>query len=139
MLANARPKRKAIVILAGCLAIPAVLLAVLYLGFALPPLYIGTGADRLEGEDRKMAQLAHSMGSETIADFPGPGLFVSAWKVTDVERCPMTPASEEEARLNPDVPPPGPPFDVLLFSAEVRTYTIFGIPFGTSSMPCENS
>ena len=84
-----------------------------------------------------MAELAYLMGAESVAEVPGPGIWTAAYKVTDAEECPVTPALEKEARLNPPQPPP--PFDVPPFFAKFPTYTIFGIPAGTVSMPCEDS
>jgi hypothetical protein len=79
------------------------------------------------------------MGAESVAEVPGPGIWTAAYKVTDAEECPVTPALEKEARLNPPQPPPLLPFDVPLLSATFQTYTIFGNPAGTVSMPCEDS
>ncbi len=90
-----------------------------------------------------MTLLAQLLGND-LNEVPGPGLFVTAYRVTSVEECPVTPAIEEEERLNrrlnptPELPPPSP-FDAPPSSAEFRTYTIFGIPSGTASIECEDS
>jgi hypothetical protein len=89
--------------------------------------------------ERKIAELAYLMGGEYVADVPGPGIWTAAYKETDIEECPSTPALEKEARFNAPQPPPPPPFDAPPFSAKFQTYTIFGIPAGTVSMPCEVS
>jgi hypothetical protein len=100
--------------------------------------------ERFEGEERKMAELAYRMLGNDLNEVPGPGLFVTAYRVTGVEECPVTPAVEEEGRLNrrlnPDPEPPPPsPFDAPPSSAEFRTYTVFGIPSGIASIECEDS
>ena len=125
-------------LVAGCLVV-ALVPVVLFLGMTLPPRHIGTGVERFEGEKRKMAELAFRMGGEFVADVPGPGVFITAYKVMDVKECPTTPALEREARLNPPQPPAPPPFDAPRFAAEFQRYTIFGIPAGTASIPCEDS
>jgi hypothetical protein len=52
------------------------------------------------------------MVGEEVADVPGPGIWTTAYQVTAVEECSITPALMEEARLNPGTPPPSATFDV---------------------------
>ena len=118
--------------------------AVLLVGMVLPARFIGSGVESFEGKERKMAELAYRMLGNDLNEVPGPGLFVTAYRVTSVKECPVTPTIEEEGRLNrrlnpAPVPPAPPPFDAPPSSAEFRTYTIFGIPSGTASVECEDS
>jgi len=85
--------------------------------------FIGTGVERFEGEERKMAESAYLRSGESATDVPGPGIWTTAYHVTAVKECPITPALMIEARLNPGTPPPSTTFDVPCFPQSSRPTT----------------
>ena len=95
----------------------------------LPQHLIGSGVEDFEGVEKQMAQGA-------LADVElhwGTGLdsttFMVAKHVRSVKKCPGTPSGEEFKRM----------VSMLGgYSAEIKAYTLFGIPQGTVVIDCDS-
>ena len=95
------------------------------LGVAMPQRRVSSGLDDFEGLDERMARAALDKVELSTRETAS---FMVAKSVTRVERCPGTPSGREfEEMLS----------DLGGFSAEIRPYTIFGIPQPEIVIACE--
>ena len=137
--------------------------AVLVAGFVLPWFLIPDGVNRFEGENRLRAELVLS----GVEGPPGPNdddpkalveaLITTAYRIEDVGPCYGWPAEEPrepppvweprrtpeqiEEEIRAEQPPEYRDYPIGLFTElthhEVRLYTLFGIPYGTDSLTCD--
>ena len=148
----------------GSLRFVALPLLVLVAGFVLPRLLIPDGLSKFEGDDRYRAESAlEGVRNEAWSDNdPAPkdlfrAILTTAYRVEEVGPCkgwpaeeprepppvyypPLTPKNEEEV-IREEM---GPEFrDVPLYLLtenthhEVRLYTVFGIPYATDALTCD--
>ena len=115
----------------GCLATLTALVALpvvgWWLGVTLPAYLIESGTEHREGLEKRMAEGA--VGNVELhwgLTFDSMTFMVEK-RVTSVRKCPGTPSGEE--------------FEEMVsmlggYSAEVRLYTLFGIPYGTAEIHC---
>jgi len=120
-----------VVLAVGITAAAFATLSGIYLaGVMVPRFLIGNGVDRFQGEKREMAQSIY----EGTADFSEDALFVSAYRVESVKKCPGA-----QPMPNSDFPPEvakRKPFLSPEASGEVRVYAIFGVPADTIRVRC---
>ena len=117
----------------GCLTV----LVLVFLGLAVPMRLIGTGLDGFgdPGDcERRMAAKALFHGPELygsgfleIGDYNGPPL-VLGWHVESVKKCPPLPGGEEPEADSYRAYGGG--------RANIRAYTLFGIPRGEMEVDC---
>ncbi len=92
----------------------------------MPHYSIGSGLDRFEGEERKMARffLGHTeffrLGESV------EGFIVTGVRVTRIEKCPGAPPFDPESLR---------PYGTDI-SGEIKLYTIFGIPYDEVEASC---
>lgn len=134
-------------------AVLAGILVVLIAGMILPRFFIETGVESFEGKERKTAQGALDSARSDYSEFPGPGVWTTAYQVVGLEECPNATADPPEGETvaqsrditigegeGDDVE--SPRMEAIsrpAFSAEVQTYTIFGISSGKWSLDCEGT
>jgi hypothetical protein len=129
------------------LALLALALAVVAAGFVLPSRMIGTNVDGYSGKERLIARVALDLAEHTTRpDIEAPYYYlVTARRVQRVAECPGPPPPP--VRLDGCETPAaveGDPECAMLrrlwaagdFSAEVRTYTVSGLPLGEASVSC---
>ena len=148
--------------MSGCLKFVVLPVLVLTAGYVLPGFLIPDGVDRVVGEDRLRAELVLA----GVKGVRGPNdddpealieaLITTAYRIEDVGPCrgwpaeeprepppvwevPMTPEIEDEIRA--EQPEEYRDYPIELFTElthhEVRLYTLFGIPYGTDSLTCD--
>lgn len=105
-----------------CLAVLAVGVPTLVLGATLPQQLIGTGADEYRGEQRDFAEYALAVAKAGEGWDLGP--LVWAGRVTEVN----TVSTGGRCGYAADV--------VGRYSAEVKLYSLFGVPYGRASVGC---
>ncbi len=121
--------RSCIVVLAA-LAVTILLFPALVwqLGMELPQRLIDSGVEDFEGMDKEMAKA--SLDKVHLTYREQATLMVDE-RVMRVEQCPGTPSEDEFERKYVSM--------LVGFSAEIRPYTLFGIPMGTIVLPCNRS
>lgn len=118
----------------GCLAL---VLAVLRLGWVLPQRFIETGVDNYSGQKQKYARDALDQTEMFFSEFPGPGLWVAAYRLTDVRLCPDKPPKCGPPTRRNGAWYENPGCEEAPYAAEFQTYTVFGLPAGSLVMNCE--
>jgi hypothetical protein len=114
------------------------LCAVLWTGWALSHRHIDNGLDDYRGIERRYAQTAVSLAKVQNNEWGSPGLLITAYRVTDVRRCPGRPIRCGPAiRVRKGVYRENPACEGSPFTVDVQTYTFFGIPSGSADLPCE--
>ena len=127
----------------GCLSIIGLVILVLS-GFALPKHFIDSGINEFEGKDRDRARFALWFAEQEQDETVGE-IMITAYRVERVDKCNGPPASDppdiktsptpqESKELARELPYPP---DVGYVSFEVVIYSVFGIPFGKSSLGCD--
>lgn len=121
------------------LATPGIFVAGVFVSgtFVSNLLVANNGVESFEGEERAFAEAA-GQTEEIFFKLPGPGMWTTAYHVVEVRACPNPPT------YTPSVCRDGvchePRFlEGSKFSAEIRTYTFFGILAGEVIRDCEGT
>ncbi len=127
-----------------------IFVTLLAVGFVLPQRLIDTGVEKYNGQEKEIdrAALGYAKAeTESSEDAPFNAL-ITAYHVERIGRCPGPPPSDPpDVCLKGCEPPPeasnDPEFKKLeqearmpYFSMKVRTYTVFGLPYGDVSLGC---
>ena len=98
----------------------------------------GNGVESFDGEKRKFANTAAAQADEFFSEVPGPGMWATGYRVIEVRACPNPPEYTPPVCRDGACHVP-PSHQRSEFSAELQTYTFFGIPAGGVIMDCEGT
>ena len=97
-----------------------------------------TGVEDFEGEEKTFANTAAAKADEFFSEVPGPGMWTTGYRVVEMRACPNPPKYTPPVCRNGACHVPRS-HQGSEFSAELQTYTFFGIPTDKVIMDCEGT
>ncbi len=114
------------------------LCAMLVAGCSSSGRQLGDGVDDYSGVEKEYARAAIEEAKLQDNEWGGPGPLITAYRVTDVRRCPGIPVRCGPAiRVRKGLFKENPSCEGNPFTVDVQTYTFLDIPLGSADLPCE--
>ncbi len=96
------------------------------------------GVGDYSGAEKEYARAAIEQAKIQDNEWGGPGPIITAYRVTDVRRCPGIPVRCGPAiRVREGVFRENPSCEGNPFTVDVQTYTFLDIPLGSADLPCD--